>query len=73
MTLTLIPSPPVPPPMRISVKGWWSGFKWRDLTCKEAEAYHLRCAADCALADDRFGVEEHLKSAQANYVWSSKG
>ncbi len=69
MTLTFLPDPRTPPPMRISVKSWW---KWRDLTHVEAEAYHLRCAAKCVEAGNRFGVEEHIKAAQANYVWSTK-
>jgi hypothetical protein len=58
----------IAPPMRISVKGWWT---WRDISKREAEAYHYRCAAVCAESGDRFGVQEHLKEAQRNYHWST--
>jgi hypothetical protein len=73
MALTFTRDPPQNgEPMRISTRGWWTLWKWRDLTPREAEAYHLRCAAECVLVGHRFGVDEHLKSARANYIWSSQ-
>ena len=56
--------PLVAPPMRIFHQGW---IKHRDLTKKEAEAYHRQKGKELV------GTPEetyHLREAEANRIWA---
>ena len=61
-------TPPVPPPMRIVFKGWWT----RELSMEEAEIYHLKQAAKCLAKKDRATSDWHLTEAVRNRLWADK-
>jgi len=63
-------SGPIPPPMRVAIKGW---FINRDLSKAEAEAYHLRKAAELAgspFLTHQVQQEHHLEEARRNRAWN---
>jgi len=57
--------------MRICIKGW---FVHRDLSHAEAEAYHLRKAADLAgspFIGNQQRQADHLEEARRNREWNA--